>query len=272
MAIDPVNPAIMYAHAYTITSWTLWKTTDGGATWGTVTHPSIPSWRVVDLECDPTTTGTLYAVRNSASPNQDHVKKSTDFGETWVDITANLPDVTMSAISGSPYSVGHLYVATDLGVFASTNGGTDWFEFNDGLPLAYTTDIHYHPLDRTLRLATLGRGAWKTKAIDAGITGVGSSGESLASGFRLLQNHPNPFNPSTTIRYELENEAEFVLTVHNELGQEIRRLVDDLIAPGSHTAIWDGRNRNGLPAASGIYFVRARANGAARTIKVVLTR
>lgn len=169
MVIDKQNPNILYAHAYTNTSWSVWRSTDAGAGWTQITHPSIPSWRVVDLKVDPSTSGTIYALRNSAFANQDHVKKSTDFGATWTNITANLPDVTMSAITISPYSPNQLYVATDLGVFATTNGGGDWFEFNNGLPLSYATDIHYHPLDRTLRLATLGRGVWKVKAMDAGI-------------------------------------------------------------------------------------------------------
>lgn len=273
IAIDQQNPDVFYAHSYTNTTWTIWRSTDGGSGWTPITHPSIPSWRVVDLKVDPSTSGTLYAVRNSASANQDHIKKSTDFGETWSDITANLPDVTMSAIAVSPYSSHHLYVATDLGVFATTNGGAEWFEFNDGLPLVYATDIHYHPLDRTLRLSTLGRGAWKTKALDAGVTSAGEGiAAELPGGFRLHQNYPNPFNPSTTIRFELRGESRVLITIHNQLGQEIRRLVDGDVQQGEHSLVWDGMNRNGLPVSSGVYYVRGRTDGFSTTVKIVLTR
>ncbi|MFN0158585.1 MAG: FlgD immunoglobulin-like domain containing protein [Bacteroidota bacterium] len=273
MAIDRQDPNILYAHAYTGSTWAIWKSTNGGFDWTAITHPTIPTWRVVDLEVDPSNSGVLYAVRNSFFPNSDHIKKSTDFGETWSDITANLPDVTMNAITISPYSPDHLYVGTDLGAFASTSGGMDWFEFNDGLPLAYAADIHYHPLDRTIRLATLGRGAWKSKAIDALTTSVDDNDlAQLPGDFRLSQNYPNPFNPSTTVRYELRWQSRVVLTVHDQLGQEIRRLVDASVSPGEHSVVWDGLNKNGLEVASGVYFVRARANGFAQTMKTLLTR
>ena len=272
MTIDRQNPGILYAHSYTNTTWTIWRSDDGGFGWTPINHPSIPTWRVVDLETDPSHTGTLYAVRNSANLNQDHIKKSTDFGETWTNITANLPDVTMSAIAVSPYSPDQLYVATDLGVFATTNGGNEWFEFNDGLPLAYCTDIHYHPLDRTLRIGTMGRGAWKTKAIDALPTSVGTDGGERATGFQVYQNFPNPFNPSTTIRFSLNETSHVIITVHNQLGQELRRLVDASMGQGTHSITWDGTNRNGLPVSSGVYYFRATSKGLVRTVTSVLVR
>ncbi len=91
-------------------------------------------------------------------------------------------------------------------------------------------------------------------------------------GFDLHQNYPNPFNPSTTIRYQVRSRSLVVLTVHNQLGQEIRRLVDKEIEPGEHSVVWDGSNNYGLTVASGTYYVRARANGFVRTVKTLLAR
>ena len=179
----------------------------------------------------------------------------------------------MSAIAVSPYSSDHLYVATDLGVFATRDGSNNWFEFNDGLPLAYCSDIHYHPLDRTLRIATLGRGAWKTKAMDAIENSVvNNSSNDPPGGFKLFQNFPNPFNPSTTILYALGRQSHIVISVHNQLGQEICQVADIVQSAGIHVAKWDGTNSYGMPAASGTYYIKVSGNGFSQTRKAVLIR
>jgi len=72
----------------------------------------------------------------------------------------------------------------------------------------------------------------------------------------LLQNFPNPFNPETTIRYSL-NHAGFVsLAVFNQLGQEVADLVHGWQLAGAHAVTWDGRTRDGIPAAAGVYYAK----------------
>lgn len=105
-----------------------------------------------------------------------------------------------------------------------------------------------------------------------GLSGLSSPNQQKPEGFELHQNYPNPFNPSTTIRFRLQGRYHVLVTVHNQLGQEIRRLADAEFQRGTHFALWDGLNKNGLPAASGIYYVRARARGFAQTIKALLVR
>jgi hypothetical protein len=78
---------------------------------------------------------------------------------------------------------------------------------------------------------------------------------------RLYENYPNPFNPSTKICYEISGEdasIHTVLTVYNLYGQEIRILVNQVEEAGSHSVIWDGRNRNGVEVPSGIYFYQLK--------------
>lgn len=83
--------------------------------------------------------------------------------------------------------------------------------------------------------------------------------ESIPRTFSMSQNYPNPFNPSTTIRYQLPREETVRLSVLNQLGQEIRVLVNNKRQPGDHTEIWDGKDRFGKAAASGVYFMRIKA-------------
>lgn len=72
----------------------------------------------------------------------------------------------------------------------------------------------------------------------------------------LLDNHPNPFNPTTTVSFALEENAEVSLEVYNVRGQLVRTLVEDRLDTGLHRAVWNGRNENGMQLGSGMYFYR----------------
>ena len=78
--------------------------------------------------------------------------------------------------------------------------------------------------------------------------------------FGLHQAAPNPFNPSTTIVYEVPQQAHITLTVYNLLGQEVVRLVDQAQAPGRYQAVWNARNGQGQTVASGVYLYRITTN------------
>jgi hypothetical protein len=73
---------------------------------------------------------------------------------------------------------------------------------------------------------------------------------------RLAGNYPNPSNPSTSIRYELGEDACVTLKIYNMLGQLVRTLVDGHLPAGSREAVWDGRNESGASVASGMYIYR----------------
>ena len=87
----------------------------------------------------------------------------------------------------------------------------------------------------------------------------------------LCQNFPNPFNPSTTIRYGLPKEAKVTLKIYNILGEEVVTLVkDELTKVGYHVAIWDGRNQAGRLAANGIYFILMQSGNFTQSRKMLL--
>ncbi len=270
IGLDRVNPDIVYAHAYTSSSWTIWRSFNAGASWAPINHSTIPTWRVTDLEACPFTSGVVYATRNSAFPNSDHVKKSFDFGATWTNITGNLPDIFTYAIAISPFNADHLYLATELGVFVSTNAGGSWQQWNDGLPFVYAHDIHYHEATRTIRLATLGRGVWVSPAMDALPTAVGPP--QTAAFFRIQSVGPTPFGSSVTLRYELLRDLPVSVAVFNTMGQRIQDLGWAQVGVGLQSVTWDGRDARGVTVASGPYFVQISAGGVAETRRVLLVR
>jgi len=97
--------------------------------------------------------------------------------------------------------------------------------------------------------------------------------QAIPTTYELSQNFPNPFNPSTTIRYGLPKAERVTLKIYNLLGEEVVTLVnDEQQAAGYHAAIWDGRNKNGVVVASGIYVYRIRARRFAMAKKLSLIR
>ena len=93
---------------------------------------------------------------------------------------------------------------------------------------------------------------------------------------RLYQNHPNPFNPSTTIPFTVPgaegSRIAVDLTIYDVRGAEVKRLVRGSFPTGRHAVQWDGRNERGEQVSSGMYFVQLRTGGIKVTRKMVLLR
>ncbi len=90
--------------------------------------------------------------------------------------------------------------------------------------------------------------------------------------FYLGQSYPNPFNPSTTIRYRLPAAAQVDLRIYDALGRPVRQLVGQRQEAGAYTAVWDGSDARGRPMASGVFFYRLSAGQDWRTRRLVLLR
>ena len=88
----------------------------------------------------------------------------------------------------------------------------------------------------------------------------------------LSQNHPNPFNPSTTIQYGLVSAEQTTIAVYNVRGELVQTLVDGRLPAGWHTVEWNGRDKRGNPVASGVYLYRMRAGSFVETKKLVLLK
>jgi hypothetical protein len=87
-----------------------------------------------------------------------------------------------------------------------------------------------------------------------------------------LHVHPNPFNPSAQIRFDIPAESSVALRIYNLYGQLVRELLHEYRAAGEYTITWDGRDDRGIAAASGVYFVRFGAGNAVKVSKVMLVR
>ena len=100
-------------------------------------------------------------------------------------------------------------------------------------------------------------------------------GASLPKAFALGQNHPNPFNPSTTVNYQIPEDAgivSFSLNVYDLRGRLVKTLAKDVKGPGYYKAFWNGSDNNGQQVSSGVYFYRFNSNKYTSTRKMVLLK
>jgi hypothetical protein len=94
----------------------------------------------------------------------------------------------------------------------------------------------------------------------------------LPDRFRLYQNCPNPFNPTTFISYDLPRRSRVTIDVFNLLGQLVRTLVDKEESAGSYTITWDGTIARGQSATTGVYLYRFQAGDHVETKKMLLVK
>lgn len=103
-----------------------------------------------------------------------------------------------------------------------------------------------------------------------GLTEIG--GQSAPRDWALSQNSPNPFNPSTSIRFALPKGAQVSLEVHNILGQRVRRLHSGYLESGDYAIEWDGRDDRGHAMGTGVYFYTLRTGEIFETRKMLLLK
>jgi hypothetical protein len=126
---------------------------------------------------------------------------------------------------------------------------------------SYGGDCHTHaPLFDNVKLSRIfasGTGVEETPAVETA----------------LRQCYPNPFNPMTTIAFSIREQAHVSLKVYNAAGHHVGTLLDEVREPGMHTDVkWDGRNAQGAPVSSGVYFYQLVTGDFSQTKKMVLIK
>ncbi len=91
-------------------------------------------------------------------------------------------------------------------------------------------------------------------------TGITEKDDNLPDCFALGGNYPNPFNPTTSIKFAAPHSGVVKIDIYDLMGRRVKKLLNENIAAGHHEIFWDGRNDNGDEVASGIYFYRMRAD------------
>jgi photosystem II stability/assembly factor-like uncharacterized protein len=139
----------------------VWRTKDGGKNWTEIRNGQVPQKFVSRIVASAYDIGTVYMTQTGRRDDdfQVYIWKSMDLGDTWQDISGNIPVGPVNVIREDPVNRNILYAGTDGGVFVSRDGGKKW-DVLGNLPYVYVHDLAIHPRDNILIIATHGRGIW----------------------------------------------------------------------------------------------------------------
>ncbi len=113
---------------------------------------------------------------------------------------------------------------------------------------------------------------WRAELSPQIAADINERSDALPNEFTVYENYPNPFNPSTTIRFDLPEAAQVRVRIYALNGALIRTLINGSLQAGSHTLRWDGKNEAGQTVTSGIYFYSVKAGHKQSIRKMILLK
>ncbi len=274
----------------------LYRSTDSANTW-TVAGSGLPSADVQSLA--------VISTKVVASVKNNGLYVSADSGATWVQSSTGGPyDIYTYGhllVKGTK-----IFAAVPPNIFVSTDNGVSWTPDSVGLPLIQTTILALWSNGDKIFIGAFGYGCYFSNDNGAGwalmndgltnlnvrtfaqrgtnilcgtdssvwsrpvadfVTSVNSNTNQIPSKHVLKQNFPNPFNPTTQIRFEIPVSGLVTLKIFDVLGREVATLVNERKSPGTYDVEW---NASTMP--SGVYFYRLQAGKYAETKKLLLLK
>lgn len=187
---------------------------------------------------------------------------TTNGGDIWFPVNNGLTDTNITALTNSTATI---FSGTMEGhVFCSVNKGQSWSDVSDGYADTIVTSLCS---DGTYLFAGSASGKIWRRPLSEMITGMNSLSTTLPEKFELYQNHPNPFNPSTTIKFDLAENSDVSLKIFNNKGQVVNTLFKGRLNSGSYSFNFDGENLS-----SGIYFYGIEAGNYTMIRKMILLK
>jgi len=236
------------------------RTTNGGITWDTTSlSDNYLAGALYDIQM-------LNALTGYCVGSMRRVYKTTNGGATpWINISYN------TSLNVTNYSVAVLnplnvaVMGTYGTCYHSTDGGVSWTGKD---LLSSISDIYgsFLASNNKLYAVTL-TDACIFKNEELFPTGIKSFENTIPEKFILEQNFPNPFNPSTTIKYLLPKSAFVTLCIYDILGRTVSTIINEWQTAGTYSVNW---NAESMP--TGVYFYKLSADGFSETKKMILIR
>ena len=244
MTVSPSLPRVVYV-----------GTTDGkvqvtntadqgkGAQW-VDRSTGLPGRSISRIVADPLDPTIFYVTLSGFSgfiPNDNagHVFKTIDFGQTYTDISGDLPNIPVNDLVIDPDLPNTLYIATDIGVFQSIDTGQIWSTLSTGLPRVLVQSLNLHRASRTLRAVTYGRSMWDLSLPLAGpslaphIASVAPASPTVGAGATITLTGSN-FIASSVVRW---NGQDRTAALVNGTTLKVTLTAADLAGAGRNTIL-----------------------------------
>jgi photosystem II stability/assembly factor-like uncharacterized protein len=252
-------------------------TKDGGKTWtnvvGNIKGLPANSW-IPNIEASHFDAGTAYVAvdRHRDDDYTPYVFKTTDYGQTWTSLKGDLPKKDfVHVVREDPKVKTLLYAGTELGIFASWDGGNRWVSLRNNMPPVAVRDIAVHPRDNDLIAATHGRGVY----ILDNIAPLQHLAQAMAEDFYVFDVLPatryqiwgrdsnlgqkvftgqNPPVGAMIDYYAKSDGGPVTITVADKAGKTIRTIRGGQARVGVNRVVWDLRHDGATPTGGGGQF------------------
>ncbi len=247
----------------------LYRTSDAGATWQSVTATGLTAPISTMVWFDAQTA--VAAARNGSNVG---VFRTVDGGEHWTNVLAT----TIASLAFQPDGRG---LAAPLSFssqsyYSTEDWGQTWQPVTAPLSSPFP-GYHYSP---SVAVAVgdhwvIGGNTNRLLVVRDQVTTATPDGVVAAAGpgvCAVTAVSPNPFNPRTTLAYSVARDGHVQLAIFDLRGRRVRALVDGARAAGRHVAAWDGRDDRGAMAPAGVYLYRLESGGQTATGKLVMMK
>jgi hypothetical protein len=217
---------------------------------------------------------------------------------TTFQITATMDEGTYTSATFMGTSIDNIPPAVPTGVFASSMGGDIVISWDANIEndFAYyqvfrgtsadtnMMQLHYETIENSYSEIYNASYFYSIKAVDhssnesgysqvvdAGALSVNDQYE-IPDAFVLNVAYPNPFNPSTSISYDLPEKVHVSIMIHDMLGRQVRTLINQTQDAGFKSVIWNATNDYGEPVSAGVYLYQIQAGEFVQTRKMVLLK
>ncbi len=253
--VSPVNPNFVLVGT---DDGNVWVSRDAGSTWTNVSA-DLPDRYVTDIAAHPVDLMTFFVTFSGYSLGEQvpYIFVTHDLGETWQDVTYNLPQAPVNAVEIDPEDPDYIYVGTDVGAYYITMNDTLWRPLGHGLPNSVIMDLALNNPYRFLVAATHGRSMYMLDLPDFSV-----SEEPVNDGVKAV--HAVLDGNKIVISFAVNGEIWPEVKLLSSSGRVVREVKSGPLKRGSRLEL----PVNGLPG--GVYFVRIRAEREMWTQKVVI--
>ncbi len=239
LAVSPLNPGLLYAG------------TDDGNVW--VKDGSASDWEFISSELpirwatrvatDPFDENTAYVSFSGYRYDEflPHIFKTMDKGQSWEDISGNLPETPINDIIPDPENDSTIHIATDVGVFTTRNDGISWELTGSNLPNVPVMDLKLHNPTRKLIAATYGRSMYTYDLFqDTILTSVQDVGFDVSK--MSVSVFPNPFSEKVQVKFYLPKRENGEILILNSSGEKVKVVFSGGLQKGENKFQWEAIN------------------------------